>query len=117
MKEFCENEFCEGEGFKEVRVSAEKAGDGKRTFCVPCENAFSVGVQHATIVAKAELAKELTKKDRLIAALQRRLRRIVREAQFSEDDGVMDLGERLLEIEKLAAALLPEKGAKGAKAQ
>jgi len=51
MKAFCENEFCENPGFKVVTVSENNAADGKRTLCVSCEMAFSMGVQHGTYIA------------------------------------------------------------------
>lgn len=40
------------------------------------------------------------------ATLREALAQIVQQAGFSEDDGAMDLGERLLEISRLAAAAL-----------
>ena len=117
MEPYCENEYCEAPGFKVVRVSAQKAGDGKRTFCAACENAYTIGVQHGTMRTRKELAKEIATKDKVIRVLQRTLGRIAREAKFSEDDGAMDLGESLLRIESMARAVLPEKGAEGAQAQ
>jgi len=54
MKNFCENEYCENPGAKEVPVSVRKASDQKRTLCVTCEEAYTIGVQHGTFVAKAE---------------------------------------------------------------
>jgi hypothetical protein len=49
MKEFCENQYCESPGAKEVPVSVRKASDQKRTFCVPCEEAYTIGCQHGGI--------------------------------------------------------------------
>jgi len=60
------------------------------------------------MVTQKELAKEMATKDKVIRALQRTLRRIAREAKFSEDDGAMDLGESLLRIAGMAAAVLPQ---------
>ena len=51
MKAFCENQFCENPGFKVVTVSQKEAADGKRTLCVACEMAFSMGVQHGVFIA------------------------------------------------------------------
>ena len=51
MKDFCEIEYCENPGFKVVRTSAERACDGKRTLCAPCEEAFSWGVSHGMRIA------------------------------------------------------------------
>ena len=112
MEPFCQIPSCENPAIREVFVSQERAGDSTRSLCTPCEEAYSVGVQHGSIVERETAASQLKEKDRIIARLQRRLRRIIRQAQFVEDDGAMELGERLLEIEKLAAAMLPKKGAK-----
>jgi len=54
MKKFCENPFCENEGIREVRVSVNRAADGKRTLCAACEEVFAWGVQHGRISAEAE---------------------------------------------------------------
>ena len=43
----CENEMCENPGVKEVPVSVHKPSDQKRTFCVACEEAYTIGCQHA----------------------------------------------------------------------
>jgi hypothetical protein len=60
MKEFCENQYCDNPGAKVVPVSVERQFDGKRTLCVPCEEAYSWGVQHGTKVARAKAAKPST---------------------------------------------------------
>ena len=52
MNEFCDNPTCENPGFKEVPVSVEKASDQKRTLCTPCEEAYTWGVQHGTMMAR-----------------------------------------------------------------
>ena len=54
MKRFCENQYCENPGFKVVPVSAERASDGTRTLCAPCEEAYSWGVQHGFMIAGGE---------------------------------------------------------------
>ena len=54
MKDFCENQYCENPGAKTVQVSVEKPSDQKRTLCIPCEEAYTWGVQHGTMTAKAK---------------------------------------------------------------
>jgi len=54
MKQFCENEFCDTPGAKVVSVSVREASDQKRTLCATCEEVFSWGVQHGTMVAQAK---------------------------------------------------------------
>jgi hypothetical protein len=49
MKAFCENQFCENPGAREVPVSVRKPSDQKRTFCVPCAEAYTIGCQHGTM--------------------------------------------------------------------
>jgi len=56
MKDFCENPYCENPGAKVVPVSVNSPSDQKRTLCVPCEEAYSWGVQHGTIIARANAA-------------------------------------------------------------
>ena len=52
MKEFCENQYCESPGFKEVPVSVRKAGDQRRTLCAACEEAYTWGVQHGRMTVE-----------------------------------------------------------------
>ena len=54
MKEFCENQYCENPGAKMVPVSVKRASDQQRTLCVPCEEAYTWGVQHGTMTAQAK---------------------------------------------------------------
>jgi len=54
MKDFCENQYCDSPGARVVSVSVSKPSDQKRTLCVPCEEAYTWGVQHGTMTAKAE---------------------------------------------------------------
>jgi hypothetical protein len=54
MKDFCENQYCENSGAKVVAVSVDKPSDQKRTLCVPCEEAYTWGVQHRTITAQSQ---------------------------------------------------------------
>jgi len=54
MKDFCENQYCENPGAKVVPVSVRGPSDQRRTLCVPCEEAYTWGVQHATMTAQAK---------------------------------------------------------------
>ncbi|MCY2928814.1 MAG: hypothetical protein NTV86_04845 [Planctomycetota bacterium] len=56
MKEFCQNEHCENPGANVVPVSVERASDQRRTLCRPCEEAYTWGVQHGTLVAQVRPA-------------------------------------------------------------
>jgi hypothetical protein len=56
MKKFCENEYCDTPGAKVVPVSVDRPSDQKRTLCVTCEESYSWGVQHGTMVARAQPA-------------------------------------------------------------
>jgi hypothetical protein len=42
MKAFCENQYCQNPGFKEVSVSVDAPSDGKRALCAACEEVFTV---------------------------------------------------------------------------
>ena len=50
---FCQNEYCQNPGAKVVPVSVDRPSDQRRTFCIACENAYSAGVQHGTMLAQA----------------------------------------------------------------
>ena len=54
MKEFCENQYCQSPGIKEVPVSVRTPADQVRTLCAACEEAYSWGVQHGTMAAQAK---------------------------------------------------------------
>jgi hypothetical protein len=56
MKEFCDNQYCDSPGAKVVPVSVENPSDETRTLCVPCEEAYTIGVQHGTKVTQAKAA-------------------------------------------------------------
>jgi len=56
MKDFCENQYCDSPGAKVVPVSVSKPSDQKRTLCVPCEEAYTWGVQHGTMTAHTKPA-------------------------------------------------------------
>ena len=64
MKDFCENQYCENPGAKVVPVSVDKPSDQKRTLCVPCEEAYTWGVQHGSLTAQAKPA--LSRLDRFL---------------------------------------------------
>ena len=51
MKEFCENQYCESPGFKEVPVPVRRPGDQRRTLCAACEEVYTWGVRHGTMTA------------------------------------------------------------------
>jgi len=53
MKEFCENQYCDAPGAKEVDVSVHKPGDQKRTFRDPCAEAYVIGCQHGRMQSQA----------------------------------------------------------------
>ena len=54
MKDFCENQYCENPGAKVIPVSVRNPSDQRRTLCVPCEEAYTWGVQHGTKLAEAK---------------------------------------------------------------
>lgn len=56
MKEFCENQYCENPGAKEVHVSVSEAFDQVRTLCMTCEEVYTWGVQHGAMSVAESLA-------------------------------------------------------------
>jgi hypothetical protein len=114
VKRFCQIEGCENPAAHKVRVSQEKACDGWRFLCNSCEEAYAIGAQHGIMLTEARRDRRVAILEKIVRVLRRSLRRIAREAKFTEDDGAMDLGEALLRIESMAQAVLPEK-VKGAK--
>ena len=64
MKRFCENQHCENPGFKEVPVSVDKPADGKRTLCASCEEVYAWGLQHGTMIAQRDSARQVKQKTR-----------------------------------------------------
>ena len=54
MKDFCENQYCDSPGAKVVPVSVSKPSDQKRTLCVPCEEAYTWGIQHGIMITQAK---------------------------------------------------------------
>jgi hypothetical protein len=53
MRKFCQIEYCDNPGAKVVPVSVAQPSDQRRTLCVTCEEAYAIGVQHGTAVARA----------------------------------------------------------------
>ena len=78
------------------------------------ENARLIGViqSHADagLVAQTALRAENERLKFEVATLQRALREIQTEANFSEADGAFDLGEILIEVQELAGKALLGKG-------
>lgn len=78
MKQFCQNQFCDNPGAKVVSVSVERPSDDKRTLCVPCEEAYTMGVQHATKMTQAAVPPQwhtgLNIDDRQLATILAALR-------------------------------------------
>ena len=52
MEEFCQNPLCENEAVKEVPVSVEKPSDEVRALCAACEEPYTWGVQHGSMVCE-----------------------------------------------------------------
>lgn len=52
MREYCQNPFCENEAVKEVPVSVEKPSDQTRSLCAACEESYTWGVQHGTMMCR-----------------------------------------------------------------
>jgi hypothetical protein len=52
MEEYCQNPLCENKAIKEVPVSVETASDQTRALCAACEESYSWGVQHGTMVCE-----------------------------------------------------------------
>ena len=74
MEKFCENQYCESPGFKEVPVSVRKPGDQRRTLCAPCEEAYTWGVQHGRMTAEQSPLFIAVVTDRGIVAYARAFR-------------------------------------------
>lgn len=87
MTKFCENEYCDSPGAKVVPVSVERPSDETRTFCAPCEEAYTIGVQHGRKVAEAKAAQAghagLRVNDRELATILAALR-------FYQDGNLQD---------------------------
>ena len=52
MKTYCEIPKCENQAVKEVPVSVDKPSDETRSLCAVCEEAYSWGLQHGTMVSQ-----------------------------------------------------------------
>ena len=48
---FCQNQYCDNPAVKRVPVSENRPSDSTRNFCVACEEAYSIGVQHGEMKA------------------------------------------------------------------
>jgi len=63
-QKFCQNEYCDAPSVKDVRVSVNRASDEVRSLCAACEEAYTIGVQHGTMLAQAKPA--LTRLNRFL---------------------------------------------------
>ena len=52
MEEYCQNPLCENKAIKDVPVSVQTVSDQKRALCATCEESYSWGVQHGTMVCE-----------------------------------------------------------------
>jgi hypothetical protein len=50
MEDYCQNPMCENKAIKEVSVSVETPSDQARSLCATCEEAYTWGVQHGTMI-------------------------------------------------------------------
>lgn len=44
---YCDMPGCESEAMETVPVSENEAGDSQRNLCHPCDEAYTIGLQHA----------------------------------------------------------------------
>ena len=52
MEEYCQNPLCENKAVKEVPVSVERPSDQMRSLCAACEESYTWGVQHGTMICQ-----------------------------------------------------------------
>jgi len=52
MEEYCQNQLCENKAVKEVPVSVAKPSDQTRSLCASCEEVYTWGVQHGTMICE-----------------------------------------------------------------
>jgi len=52
MEEYCQNPLCENKAVKEVPVSVAESSDQVRSLCAACDEAFSWGLQHGTMLCE-----------------------------------------------------------------
>lgn len=52
MEEYCQNPLCENKAIKEVPVSVETASDQTRALCSACEEVYTWGVQHGSMICE-----------------------------------------------------------------
>ena len=50
MEEYCQNPLCENKAIKEVPVSVRTTSDQVRALCAACEEVYTWGVQHGSMV-------------------------------------------------------------------
>ena len=74
MEKFCENQYCESPGVKEVPVSVRKSGDQRRTLCAGCEEVYAWGVQHGRMTVEQARLFIAVVTDRSVVAYARAFR-------------------------------------------
>lgn len=52
MRAYCDNPFCQNQSVKEVPVSVEAPADQVRVLCTACEESYSWGVQHGSMICE-----------------------------------------------------------------
>ena len=52
MEEYCQNQLCENKAVEEVPVSVAKPSDQTRSLCASCEEVYTWGVQHGTMICE-----------------------------------------------------------------
>jgi len=52
MEEYCQNPLCENEAIKEVPVSVRTMSDQVRALCACCEEVYTWGVQHGSMICE-----------------------------------------------------------------
>jgi len=52
MEEYCQNPLCENEAVKEVPVSVRTTSDQVRALCAACEEVYTWGVQHGSMICE-----------------------------------------------------------------
>jgi hypothetical protein len=52
METYCQNPYCQGPSIKEVPVSVERPSDQVRSLCAACEEVYTWGVQHGTMICE-----------------------------------------------------------------
>lgn len=52
MEEYCQNPLCENKAIKEVPVSVRTTSDQVRALCAACEEVYTWGVQHGSMICE-----------------------------------------------------------------